>query len=291
MVPTGPAAARSAARRTDRADGDAGGYPGPVHGRRRHEFSELPPQPSSPPPPSNYQDNQGSGWTPSSPARPYGDQVPAAAPPPARPVYYTTTKAPAGRTRRLSGCRHRRPRTAPRSRAGRPAARPAVRQYAVVHDRAYARRAARLRPRVRQPEPLPPPAAHRRTAPRLADAHQRRRHADRAADVRRGSELRGGPGGQHHAGRAELRLEPPRPPVGKTSATARLGRAGEHFRIEAVPGTSVQRYTVSFMEPYLNGSRRELRRERVLLPTDLQRMGGRPAPAAASVLATSSPTT
>ena len=52
--------------------------------------------------------------------------------------------------------------------------------------------------------------------------------------------------------------------------------AGERFRLELVPGTQVQRYMISFQEPYLNESAGEPRPERILLPADLHGMDGKP---------------
>jgi len=63
------------------------------------------------------------------------------------------------------------------------------------------------------------------------------------------------------------------------NATAWRG-AGQRFRLEAIPGTEVQRYMISFTEPYLNDSQVSLRMsghyyDRRYLEWDENRLGGR----------------
>ena len=71
------------------------------------------------------------------------------------------------------------------------------------------------------------------------------------------------------------------------NATAWRG-AGQRFRIEAVPGTQVQRYMVNFQEPYLFDTRRQPGPERLLLQPHLTPSGPSSGSAAASAWATSS---
>ena len=72
--------------------------------------------------------------------------------------------------------------------------------------------------------------AHRRSAPRSADADFAGRNANGPADVRRRRELRCRPGGQHHARRTELRLDESAHQLGRHHGRPRLPR-----RRRAVP--------------------------------------------------------
>ena len=162
--------------------------------------------------------------------------------------------------------------------------------------------AAAARPRVRRSLHLPGsrPRDGRADLRRAAPAAQGRRRgdADRPADVRRGGELRGGPGRLDHPGRAELRLDPAGRPVGKTSATARPCAApasGSAWRwCPARRCSATWSPSRSPTCPTADPPGRQGRQpgpERLLLRSHLQRVAGAAQRRAASVWATSSRTT
>ena len=72
-----------------------------------------------------------------------------------------------------------------------------------------------------------------------------------------------------------------------------LRGAGERFRVELVPGTEVQRYMISYQDPYVGSGdqARQPRPERLLLPADLHRVDRKPRRRQRRVSATSSRTT
>jgi len=81
------------------------------------------------------------------------------------------------------------------------------------------------------------------------------RDPHRPIHVRRHRQLQRRPDRQHRHQRAEFRHPQPAHELGPTFATGRAFRGGgQGFRLEAQPGTVLQRYLISFTEPYFLGS-------------------------------------